>query len=73
MIDKVLVLGGILLWSVIVIENMVTWMIWYLFLDPTASTWIIALVSIFIGIAIWYWAKGMLSKKSEFEEDEYDF
>jgi hypothetical protein len=74
MFDKVLVLGGILLGSILVIENMVTWMIWYLFLDPAANSWVIVLVSIIIWIAIGYWTRNWLIDSNKEEEyDDYNF
>lgn len=72
--DTWLILIWILLASVLVIENMVLWMIWYLFLDSSANVWIIILVAVFIWISIWYWFRWNLSKKSWYdEENEYDF
>ena len=74
MFDKILIGVWILLGSILVIENMVMWVIWYLFLDAWANVWVIVLVSIIIWTSLWYWVRWILKNKNiEEENDEYDF
>jgi len=72
--DKVFILAGILLGSILIIENIVSWMIWYLFLSTNVNTWMLVFVSILIWIMIWYWIKWYLTNKSsDYWNDDYDF
>ena len=74
MFDKALISVWILLGSVLIIENMVSWLFWYLFLDQSANNWLIIFVAIVIWIGMWFWIKWILLKKNGSEdEDEYDF
>ena len=74
MFDKALISIWILLWSVLIIENMVSWLFWYLFLDTSANNWLVIFVSIIIWIWMWFWIKWLISNKKGLEEDdEYDF
>lgn len=74
MFDKILIWVWILLGSILVIENVVSWYNAYLFLDTWASSWIVILVWIIIWIWIWFGIKWILWQKKEDEwEDEYDF
>jgi len=70
MFDKILVAGGILLGTVLFIENMVIWLYWYLFLYRWVNNGIVILVAIFIGVAMWYGLKWIFNKKEYWEEDE---
>ena len=70
--DKALILIWILLGSILIIENLVTWLRWYLFLSSSSSTWTLSGVSIVIWIMIWYWVRWLMVRK-EGEEDDYDF
>ncbi len=73
--DKVLILVWILLGSVLIIENIVSGMIWYLFLSTNANTGMLSFVSILIWIIIWYWVRWYMNNKSsnDYDNDEYDF
>ncbi len=64
-----LILIWVLLASVLVIENMVVWMIWYLFLDPWANVGIVVFVAVIIWIMIWYWIKWNMTDNNN---DDYD-
>ncbi len=74
MFDKILIAVGILLGSILVIENMVIWQMWYLFLAQWTNVWIIIFIALLIWVSLWYWVRGILNNKSvEDESDEYDF
>lgn len=74
MVDKILIFGWIALGAILVIENMVNGITWYLFLDSSANVWIIIFISIWIWIWIWVWIKWILGiKKSPDEDDDYKF
>ncbi len=73
MFDKALVGMWILLGSVLIIENMVSWLFWYLFLDTSANNWLVIFVSILIWMGMWFWIKWLLSSKKDPEEEDYDF
>jgi len=74
MFDKILIGAWILLGSILVIENMVIWQMWYLFLTQGINVWIIILIALLIGVSLWYWVRWILNNKSnEDESDEYDF
>jgi len=74
MFDKALILVWVLLGSVLIIENMVSWLFWYLFLDTSANNWLIIFVAILIWIGMWFWIKWILWKKNDLEdEDDYNF
>ena len=72
MFDKVLVAGGILLGSILFIENMVITSVGYLFLYNSVKTWIIVFVGILIGAALWYGIRWLLEKKEYSTEEDYD-
>ena len=75
MFDKILIAIGILLGSILVVENMVMWMYWYLFLDASSNVWVIVLVALFIWTAGWYWVRWLLSNNNnnEYETDDFNF
>ena len=76
MFDKVLVFGWISLGAILIIENMVSWYSWYLFLDTWASAGSVVIVSILIWAWIWFWIKWLINNKSKNEnenEDDYNF
>jgi hypothetical protein len=74
MFDKALVGVWILLGSVLIIENMVSWLFWYLFLDTSANNWLVIFVSILIWIGMWFWIKWLVWTKKDLEEgDDYNF
>jgi hypothetical protein len=74
MFDKVLISIWILLSSILIIENIVSWLTWYLFLDTSANNWLIILVSIIIWIGMWFWIKWFFWEKKETEDgDDYNF
>ena len=71
MINKIFVFGGLALWAILIVENMVSGMIAYIFV----STWwtrFLSLVSIITWIFIWYWLKWMFAK-DDTNVDDYDF
>ena len=72
MLDKVLLLVGILLWSILVIENMVVWLMWYLFLDPGTNVWVIIFIAILIWIWMWYGTRWILNSKDNQDDDDND-
>ncbi len=72
MLDKSLILVWILLGSVLVIENVVSWYPAYLFLDTSANLWITMLIAILIGVMIWYWIRWKISKSSN-QDDDFDY
>jgi len=71
MLDKILIAIGILLWTVLIIENIVNSSGAYLFLDFT-NTGFVVFFSILIWIAIWYWVKWKISSK-DYDEEDYDY
>jgi hypothetical protein len=73
MFDKILILVGVLLGSVLIIENMVSSLTWYLFLDTSANNWLIIFVAIIIWICMWFWIKWFFWEKKDTEEDDYNF
>lgn len=72
MFNKILVFGGIALAAILIVENMVTWFMAYVFIDSGSKAWILSSVSVLMWIFIWYWARWMLQKDVE-EWDGYDF
>lgn len=73
MINKILVWLGIALTAILIIENMVITNNSYFFIDSTSKSWIVALATNFIGIAIWFWLSWMLKKNSYEDDDNVDF
>jgi hypothetical protein len=71
MLDKVLILGWILLGTVLIIENIVNSSWAFLFLDFT-NTWLVVFVSIVIWVATWYWVRWKMSSK-EYNDEEFDY
>lgn len=69
MLDKVFVFWGIALAAILVVENMVSWLQAYVFIDSWSKAWVLSFVSVAVGIFIWYWLKWMFSKNSN---DDYD-
>lgn len=69
--NKVLIWISILLWCILIVENMVIWttsyiIIWYW------KTWTLAIVSIFIWAMLWFWLKWLLVEKwwNDYDDDE---
>jgi len=75
MFDKVLIGGGILLGSVLIIENVVSWLYWYLFLSTNSNNWLVIFVSLIIWTAMGYWIKGITLNKNNIDDnwDDYNF
>ncbi len=75
MFDKILIAWGILLGSILIIENMVSGLFWYLFLDTSANNGLVIFVSLLIWAGMWYWIKWLSNSKnsSDYDNDEYDF
>lgn len=73
MFNKVLIWTWVLLWSILVIENMVVWITWYLFLDQWANNWVVIMVSILIWIGIWFWSKWLIDKNNDVSDNDDNF
>lgn len=73
MMNKIFVFVWISVWAILIIENLVTWMSAYLFLDSNAKSWTLSFVSIIVWIFIWYGLKWMLEKDNSSEDENYDF
>lgn len=74
--DKTLILIWILLGSILVVENLVTWLKAYVFLWTSMSTWVLSLFSIFIWMMIGYgmrWKFKNGSKDNDDDWEDYDF
>lgn len=56
---------------VLFVENVISWLYSYVFLDRSASAWTLTIVSAFIGIVVWY-SFSKIIKKEEVEDD-YNF
>ncbi len=72
MFNKILVFWGLAAAAVLIVENMVTWMSAYVFIDSSSKSWILALASVIVWFFIWYWAKWMLERDAH-DDDNYDF
>ena len=72
MINKIFVFWGIAVAAILIIENMVTWMPAYVFIDSWSTAYMLSFVSIIVWIFIWYWIKWMLEKETG-DNDNYDF
>lgn len=72
MFDKVLIWGGILLGSILIIENIVNSAGAYLFLDYT-NTWTVVFVSVLIWVAMWFWFKWFMNRETTTNEEENDY
>jgi hypothetical protein len=70
--NNILVFWGIGLLAILVVENIVTWMNAYVFIDSGSKAWILSVVSAVIWAAIWFWVKGLLSDTVP-EDNDYDF
>ena len=72
MMNKIFVFWWLALSAILIIENMVTWSPAYVFIDASAKAWFLSIVSILIGMFIWYWIKWMLEKDG-WDDEKYDF
>lgn len=71
--NKILMLVGILLWSILIITNfaastgMVHIIIWW------SNAWMLAIVWIGVWIILWFWLKWFLSEKkwNDYNDDEW--
>jgi len=72
MLNKILVFWGLALAAILIVENMVTWWLAYVFIDSWAKASTLSFVSVVIGMFIWYWLKWMF-EKSNGDDDNYDF
>lgn len=70
--NNILVFWGIGLLAILVVENIVTWMPAYVFIDSWSKAWILSLVSAIIWAFIWFWVKWLLSDTVP-EDNDYDF
>ena len=72
-IDKILIAVGILFSSILIIENMVVQnaiafvFIWY------KPVWVLGLVCLLVGMAMWFGIKGVLMGDKKGFDDEDDF
>ncbi len=73
MLNKILVFWGLALSAILIVENMVTWMMAYVFIDSSSKAWILSIVSIIIWIGIWYWLKWMFGWDKWIEDEDFDF
>ena len=69
MLNKILVFGWGALMAILLVENMVRPSPALLFVDGNSSTWMLSIVSMFLGIAIWYGIFGLLHKSRNDDED----
>ena len=58
--------------AILVVENMVVSNAAFLFIDRNSTAWVLSLVSMFIGIGIWYGIRGFLQSKPD-EDDDFNF
>ncbi|MDD2870593.1 MAG: hypothetical protein PHS49_01265 [Candidatus Gracilibacteria bacterium] len=72
MMNIIFVFGGIALGAILIIENMVTGLSAYVFIDGSSKTYILSFVSIIIGIFIGYGLRGML-EKDDGNDNDMDF
>jgi len=72
MMNKIFVFGGLAAWAILIIENMVTWMPAYVFIDSWSSSWFLSFISIIVWAFIWYWFRWMFEKTTDTDEN-YDF
>ena len=72
MMNKIFVFWWLALWAILVVENMVSWMTAYVFIDSSAKSWFLSFVSIIVGMFIWFWLKWMF-EKDNWDNDNYDF
>lgn len=73
MLNKIFVFGGMALSAILIVENMVTWMQAYVFIDSSSQAWILSFVSIIVWIFIWYWLRWMFNKDDWIDNENYDF
>lgn len=72
MMNIIFVFGGIALGAILIIENMVTGLSAYVFIDWSSKTYILSFVSIIIWIFIWYGLRWML-EKDDWNDNDMDF
>lgn len=70
--NKIFVFGWISLGAILIVENLVTWFMAYVFIDSWSKAWILSLVSIVVWIFIGFWLKWMF-EKDLWDDDNYDF
>jgi hypothetical protein len=52
---------------------MVGWAPAFLFIDKSSTAWMLSIVSIVLGISIWFGIKSMMITDDNSDEDSYDF
>ena len=74
MLNKALILGGILLSSILIIENTVISSQAYLFIWYS-NTSFLTIISILIGTWLWYWIRWFFNQKEseKYEDDDYNY
>lgn len=70
--NNTFVFGWIALAAILIVENMVSWMPAYVFIDWGSKWWILAVASTIIWWFIWYWLRWMTDNNIKSEED-FDF
>ncbi len=70
--NNILIFWGIGLLAILVVENIVTWMQAYVFIDSWSKAWILSVVSAIIWGFIWFGIKWTLSDTVP-EDNDYDF
>lgn len=69
MINKILVFGGLALFWILVVENMVVPRWAFVFIDQNSSTWMLSVVSTIVGVAIWFWLCNIIRWEDSQDED----
>ena len=70
--NKFFVIWGWCLSAILIIENMVSYMPAYVFINSGSSTYMLSIVSTVVGLFIWFWLKWMLEKPT-WDDESLDF
>jgi len=71
MLNKILIFWGLVLGGILVVENSVQPMVIVFFSNSNA--WFLSIISILIGIWIWFWIRGIIMSMKENKDDNLDF
>jgi hypothetical protein len=72
MINKIFVFWWIAIWAILIVENIVSGGLAYVFIDSWAKASTLSFVSIVVWMFIWYGLKWMFSKEN-WDDESYDF
>jgi len=72
MLNKIFVFLGLALAAILIVENMVTGQLAYVFIDTWAMSSTLSFVSVIVWMFIGYWLRGMF-EKSNWDDENYDF